>query len=404
MKIHLNGQRSFENRGCEAIIRSTVAILRETFEGCTIAVPSSDAEWDAGQWPEHAEHGVEFVRAYQPFLNRVWVNLQGLPRSPAKRMGWPFRLPGWVKTQIEESDLVLSVGGDNYSLDYKFPSLLMGMDAAAVATGRPTVLWGASVGPFDKEPDFLPVIKEHLASLTLITVREDVSLEYLHSMGLSNVERVWDSAFLLKPEQVDLSDWPDRGDGVVGVNPSSLILRYAGKRSDLLLDAFVSFVRGLVVEHGMGILLVPHVYGRDGAGGDMDAIAAIWDRLGPEKKHCRIPRTDLNAAQTKYLISMCRFFVGARTHATIAAISSKVPCISIAYSIKARGINRDVFGSEDWLVDFMSVSDGGLERTMRRLIEDEDGLRESLDREYPRLSTMARAGGPMLRSCMEGRA
>ena len=40
-------------------------------------------------------------------------------------------------------------------------------------------------------------------------------------------------------------------------------------------------------------------------------------------------------------------FVGARTHATIAAYSSCVPTLGVGYSVKARGIARDLFGTED---------------------------------------------------------
>ena len=40
------------------------------------------------------------------------------------------------------------------------------------------------------------------------------------------------------------------------------------------------------------------------------------------------------------------FIIGARTHATIAAYSSAVPTLVIGYSTKAKGIARDLFGSE----------------------------------------------------------
>ena len=40
-------------------------------------------------------------------------------------------------------------------------------------------------------------------------------------------------------------------------------------------------------------------------------------------------------------------FVGARTHATIAAYSTGVPTLAVGYSVKARGIARDIFGTEE---------------------------------------------------------
>ena len=56
---------------------------------------------------------------------------------------------------------------------------------------------------------------------------------------------------------------------------------------------------------------------------------------------------DHNCMQQKYIISQCRFFVGARTHSTIAAYSTCVPTLVVGYSVKARGIARDLFGDEN---------------------------------------------------------
>ena len=56
---------------------------------------------------------------------------------------------------------------------------------------------------------------------------------------------------------------------------------------------------------------------------------------------------DHNCMELKGYISRCRFFVGARTHATIAAYSSCVPTLVLGYSVKSRGIAKDLFGTEE---------------------------------------------------------
>ena len=43
-------------------------------------------------------------------------------------------------------------------------------------------------------------------------------------------------------------------------------------------------------------------------------------------------------------------FIGARTHATIAAYSTCVPTLVLSYSVKSRGIARDIFGTEEHYV------------------------------------------------------
>ncbi|MFR4670990.1 MAG: hypothetical protein ACLT69_14285 [Intestinibacter bartlettii] len=46
----------------------------------------------------------------------------------------------------------------------------------------------------------------------------------------------------------------------------------------------------------------------------------------------------------KGYISRCRLY-RARTHATIAAYSTCVPTLVIGYSVKAKGIAKDIFGT-----------------------------------------------------------
>ena len=43
-------------------------------------------------------------------------------------------------------------------------------------------------------------------------------------------------------------------------------------------------------------------------------------------------------------------FIGARTHATIAAYSTCVPTLILGYSVKSKGIARDIFGTEEHYV------------------------------------------------------
>jgi colanic acid/amylovoran biosynthesis protein len=226
--FYLSGQRTFGNRGCEAIVRSTVALLRAQFGDVEVLVPSVDVERDRAQWPDAAENGVRFVRAYMPKMAGYWVHLQRLPLPFLKRAGWPFPMPDWLKQQLSTVDAVLAVGGDNYSLDYRIPSPILGLDRFAMDLGKPVILWGASVGPFDKEPGFVPAVRNHLSRMNFVAVRESVSYRYLtENLGLANVVQMADPAFMLGRETVDYSKfWPECPNGVLGVNISSLIERY----------------------------------------------------------------------------------------------------------------------------------------------------------------------------------
>ena len=73
-------------------------------------------------------------------------------------------------------------------------------------------------------------------------------------------------------------------------------------------------------------------------------MAGMLDELTDLGNAVNIMPSEFNASQIKQVISQFHFFIGARTHATIAAFSSGVPTISIAYSVKAKGINKDLLG------------------------------------------------------------
>jgi len=387
MKFYLTGQRTFGNRGCEAIVRSTVGVLRKRFGDIEVLVPSDDIERDSKQWPDAKKKGVQFVPGYFPPHTRYWVHAQRLPIPFLKRAGWPFPFPRWVKDQISSVDMVLSVGGDNYSLDYRLPSLLMGMDALAMSLGKPVVLWGASVGPFEREPHFVPAIRAHLARMDRIFVRESVSFEYLTStLGLQNVSQMVDPAFMLEREPVDKEAfWPTGApNGVLGLNVSPLIERYKREGQDLRSEV-IAFIRQAVKEYGLNVLLVPHVMPLDGAITNNDAhyMRPILEATTDLGSSVAMSPVDLNAAQIKDVISSLRFFIGARTHATIAALSTGVPTISIAYSVKARGINRDLFGHEDVVLPTPSVSATTLGEHLQYLIENETLLKERLADRIP---------------------
>ena len=67
---------------------------------------------------------------------------------------------------------------------------------------------------------------------------------------------------------------------------------------------------------------------------------------------------DAPAALLKGYISKCSFFVGARTHSTIAAYSTGVPTLVIGYSVKSRGIATDLFGAyENYVIPVQDICD-----------------------------------------------
>lgn len=402
-RIYLTGQRSFGNRGCEAIVRSTVIMLNQIFGKIEVLVPSDDIARDQQQWPESADYGVCFVHAYMPAHMRFWAHFQRLPFKWLKQAGWPFPFPKTVREDIRSVDAVLAVGGDNYSLDYRLPSLLMGLDSLAMELGKPVFLWGASVGPFEAEPDFVPTVRDHLKKMTTIFARESITYSYLtQTLGLTNVLQMADPAFTLAKESVEVNSfWPKHGsNGVLGLNISPLIERYKFSGQDLRAET-IQFIHD-AVEKGFGVLLVSHVVPLDGTEKNNDAsyMAAMLSELSALGDAVTIMPSGFNASQIKYVISLLRFFIGARTHATIAALSNSIPTLSIAYSVKAKGINRDLLGDMPVVLPTPELTADTLMAGLDYLIANEVEIKAQLEKQLPLWSERVELAGTEVRTGM----
>ena len=86
--------------------------------------------------------------------------------------------------------------------------------------------------------------------------------------------------------------------------------------------------------------------------------------------------------ELKGYISRCRMFVGARTHATIAAYSSCVPTVVLGYSVKSVGIATDLFGtSKNYVLPVQSLNDADeLKDHFKWLMFNEEEIRKHLEK------------------------
>lgn len=399
------GHESLTNRGCEALLRGITTAVRTVDPGAKFLVPSFDSVADAVRWPEAAAAGVTFVPAYRlPAHVRVWARVQA--RWPAvRRLGLPRPgLPAELRTQVAHADRCILTGGDVLSLDYGVPSLTryLGQAKAFIARSVPVALWAASVGPFKAAPEVESAVVRDLRQFADISVRESASLHYLQGLGLTNVRQVIDPAFLMAPLTWDCSAVlpPERDDGVLGFNVSPLVHKIVQRNGTEAGRAFeagiLGFLRHVVETTRLGILLVPHVDSVDGGTGNSDFayMRELLSVSGLNARRVTLASRDLNAAQLKHLVAQCRYFIGARTHATIAAWCQHVPTLSLGYSVKARGLNADLFGDERFVLDTLSLDARRLSAAFELLRAEEERTRRMLQERIPQWQRRAHDAMP----------
>ncbi len=385
----LVGNGPYLNRGCEAIVRGTMCILERHFGP---DVRASVGSFYGGPDLHGTQCGSEMdTRLSHHGLDR-WHLRPGQRGTP--RWALNYALGRWGPPNVsmralasiaEGATAALQVGGDNYSQPPALPRRFVAMDRCMARLGVPVVLWGASVGPFVGASKRVARVLDDLRELPLILVRESESLEYLRANGISdNVRLVADPAFVMPPSdpKTDSFAVPD---GAVGLNLSPLFGRHVlganysvaewTRRCTQTIDALCRAV-------GRPIVLVPHVTlpGND----DHALMSAAADALPADVANlvtCA-PR-GLDAQQTKSVISRCAVFAGARTHSTIAGLSSCVPTLTLAYSTKGTGIPMDVYGHTDYCITSDAFSPDLVAGRVAELVARRDQVAESLGAKLP---------------------
>ncbi len=396
----------YRNRGCEAIVRGTMEILRREFGpevSVRAGVGGGNRDTVMAQIASEIDPAVEGFPVCSPGGPR-WSS-GWLAAKINQRFGTAFQVNrSDIKQHARATSIALQVGGDTYSLEYGRPVYYMVMDRFLQSCGRSVVLWAASVGPFEADPKFAPEMFAHLRSLSAVFVRESDSYNYLRAHGVSeNVHLMADPAFVMKPAAPSADKigfaLPE---GAIGINLSPMVAFYRGlSPATVNLKDWMTFCVSLVkcaAGYNRPILLIPHVSSADPGNDDFALLDAVCKAVAPEVQvPVQVLPEGLNAAELKWIIARCAIFAGARTHSTIAALSSEVPTLSIAYSLKAKGINRDVYGHLDHCIHVADLTAENFTTGLRVLLTNESAIRAQLHSRIPELQARAWAAGGVLR-------
>lgn len=368
MNVLFYGNGSCGNHGCEAIVRGTIQLLRNASYTVLSENISDDIRYGLGNISkiipakEERRRNISFFKAYAKLkLTGNYTDMDGLYFMPVIQ-----RLSGY-------GDVALSVGGDNYC--YGNTAIYGYLNAAYKKNHIKTVLWGCSI-----EPDVVkkPSVAEDLRRYALVAARESITYEAVKAVG-ANVVQMPDPAFHMQPETCD-TDERFLKSNVVGINISPHIIVSEGHHGAAYAN-YRELIQYILDNTNAYIALIPHVVWANND--DRIPLKQLYDDFGQNQRLILVD--DHTAPELKYIISQCSFFVGARTHATIAAYSTGVPTLVVGYSVKARGIARDLFGTEDGYVlpvQQLKESDE-LTQAFARLYEKRDAIRAHLNETLP---------------------
>lgn len=333
MKVTMYGNGGSGNHGCEAIVRGTIQLLGENSYRVLSENCNEDSQYGLDQIAAltsargFRKKDFEFLKAYTKLkLTGNYTDMDGLYYLPA------------IQRCKGNTDIALSVGGDNYC--YGNTGIYAYLNRAFTKQGMKTVLWGCSI-----EPDVAAEasVAEDLRNYALVAARESITYEAAQAAG-ANAVQMPDPAFHMRPETCSLDERFLKS-SVIGINISPMIIQNEINAGAAYAN-YKTLIRYILDNTDAYIALIPHVVWA--SNDDRIPLKQLYDDFNHDPRLILV--NDHTAPQLKYIISKCRFFIGARTHATIAAYSTGVPTLVVGYSVKARGIARDLFGTEEGYV------------------------------------------------------
>lgn len=312
------------NLGVGALTESNIAILRQVAESLGQRVRFIVLGTGSATIPELADE----LRAAGHHLENHKIRL--------------FR--PCFREKISECDLVVDIGeGDSFADIYGFKRFFFYWLSKNIvcSLGKPLILAPQTIGPFN---GWLARIlaKQAMRRCKSVFARDNQSSAYLTDLGVTeNALEAIDVAFRLPFSPKKFSDAAITR---VGINVSGLLFNggYTGGNQFGLSIDYPATIRRLieffVKEPGVEVHLVAHVIE---PGMPIEDDLAVCSKLADEFPGVTVAPAFSRPSEAKSYIAGLDFFVGARMHACIAAFSSGVPVVPMAYSRKFNGL----FGS-----------------------------------------------------------
>ncbi len=359
--------------GTIAYIISNMEIIRRRFPNCEFIMLSVDPEVD------------KLYVAGTPF------KITFIKRSN-NEIGTFFQ----IRRILREVDIVVSSWGDAY---VSLPPYLLFLKVMFLKSKRvPLILFPSSIGPFNGG------IKDYITYLGLkrfnvLTIRDQITYDYLKKFPLKRLKLVHDTAFVLQPEKEPIIDNILQELGLneekfIGLNISILLLHQyitIDKYYAKLMANYITWIRD---SFEVPILLIPHQIFPDKynyskneyiskGGDDRYAIEQVIGELtsGEGVYHLE---DHYSPTVLKGIIAKSEIFIGGRMHSIIASLSSRVPSIILGYSHKAEGMMKMLEMGK--FVFSISDDESFLRSMTSKLWTDKERIRKRLEKIIPEIS------------------
>lgn len=380
-KIFIVSNPGFYNKGDAAIVLGALKTLISSVENAEISLSSRNLEFESTRCDAKLVDDTDqpsrdrkfIIRAYRfsiSYIQNVSLaalysifGLKTIPRRVIKKE---------ILEEYYKSELIIAALDDSFTTLYGPGPFFHNFCCIFLAKllKKPVVLYAGSIGPFKNK--FYELVGWYIINkVDLVTLREEISLEYLNKIGISKppMHVTADLAFALQPstperameilalEGISKTDGP-----LVGISLSQVISKWAfpelheaGEKYQKYIDLMAKMVDYVIREFSATIVFIPQVIGPTKENEDRDTARDIY-QLTKNKDKIKLIENEYTPEELRSVTGKFDLFIGARTHAIISAALMCTPFVAIEYeSHKTRGIIGKMLNCEEFVYDIRTL-------------------------------------------------
>lgn len=356
------------NMGCLALTYSLIKLLDE--EAYRNSIEVSYTVFDVMPDNTQTERMCEQINVDR---KKIHVVKQGSYKSILSRIKH-YRTNYNMLKEMKRCDVIIDITeGDSFTDIYGDKRFYSSTHIKEMVekSNIPLILGPQTYGPFNKSKN-KDYAKQIIENADTVISRDGLSSDYLNSFTEKEIYTTTDLAFAL-PYEINRS----KSDKIkVGVNISALLVKNKKESTEVNFNMSVDYdqyIQNILLwlknnDSKYEVYLIPHV---------VEDVAVIDEVI--KKYPSFIKCNNINSPiDAKNCIATLDIFIGARMHATVAAVSAGVVAIPTAYSRKFKGL----FDSLDYkyVVDLQYLNnEKALEYTLSYINNYED-IKKSLNR------------------------
>lgn len=379
------------NKGVAALAVSVMSIIEKILAERGVKCTFYLAQGGYAKYEEHTEEMGELEIKYYSFRDIA-------SRSIKSRLANIVFYKEYIRAKniYKKADYIFDIaGGDSFADIYGIRRFNHLMDIIRLGKKykKPYCLLPQTIGPFNY-PNSPARAKKAIDFARCVMTRDRQSLDYIKEL-LPNkpVTEVIDVAFFMPFKRKVF----DKDHIHVGLNISALLWHggYTGDNQFGLKCDYHQIVRNIInyflSQDGVMLHLVPHVVGSQRhVENDYAVSYDLYEEY--DNPNLILSPLFLDPISAKNYIAGMDFFMGARMHSTIAAFSSGVPVVPMAYSRKFNGLFIDTLQYPN-VVDMKKQLDESILSTIQSAYSQRTVLKSMI---AERMSTIADKRGRLL--------